>query len=123
MLSVHSPHFALMKARFSLFMFAVVEISGFQEIVKEGDTIKVPLQEAEKGKKVTFANVFMVVNGDAVTFGAPYVSGASVEAEVLGDGRHEKVRVVKVRRRKRYRRAHGHKQDYTEVKITKIAAK
>lgn len=104
-------------------MYAVVEISGFQEIVKEGDTLKVPLQEAEKGKKVKFENVFLIVDGESVTFGAPHIAGASVEAEILGDGRHEKIRVVKVRRRKRYRRAHGHKQDYTEVKITKIAAK
>jgi large subunit ribosomal protein L21 len=104
-------------------MFAVVEIAGFQEIVKEGDTLKVPLLDAEKGKKMTFAKVLMLANGDNLTFGAPVIAGASVEVEILGDGRHEKVRVVKVRRRKRYRRVHGHKQDYTEVKVTKIAAK
>lgn len=104
-------------------MFAVVEIAGFQEIVKEGDVLKVPLQEADAGKKVTFPGVLLLVDGETVTFGAPHIAGASVEVEILGDGRYDKIRVVKARRRKRYRRVHGHKQDYTEIKITKIATK
>ena len=101
-------------------MFAVVDIAGFQEIVKEGDMLKVPTLQGEKGKKMVFANVLLLADGDALTFGLPHVAGASVEAEVLGDGRHDKIRVVKVRRRKRYRRVHGHKQGYTEIKVTKI---
>jgi large subunit ribosomal protein L21 len=104
-------------------MFAVVDIAGFQELVKEGDTLKVPSLEHEKGGKVVFGNVLLLIQGENLTFGAPYVAGASVEAEVIEDGRHDKIRVVRMRRRKRFRRVKGHKQGYTEITVTKIVGK
>ncbi len=101
-------------------MFAIVSIAGFQEKVAQGDTLKVPLLDAEPGKTVTFDQVLLLVNGEAVTFGSPTVAGASVEAEVVSHGRGDKIRVVKFKRRKRYSRTKGHRQDFTEIKITKI---
>ena len=81
-----------------------------------------PLQGSEKGKKVTFSNVLLVSSDGKITVGTPHVSGASVEAEVVSHGRDDKIRVQKFARRKRYRRVHGHRQDFTEIKITKITA-
>jgi len=102
-------------------MFAVVSIAGFQEMVKEGEYLKVPLQETEKDKKVTFSDVLLVSKeGGELMIGAPFVKGASVEAEVMEHGRDAKIRVVKFRRRKRYMRVKGHRQDHTVIKITKI---
>jgi len=102
-------------------MFAVVSIAGFQEIVKEGDTLTVPLLDAEAKKKMTFGDVLMVSDDKGVTLGSPFVKGASVEVEVVEHGRDEKIRVVKFRRRKRFTRVKGHKQHHTTVKVTKIS--
>lgn len=105
-------------------MFAVVTIAGFQEKVQEGDTLRVPLLDAEEGKTVTFKDVLLIAKSDDdVTVGTPTVSGAVVEAKVVGHGREDKIRVSKMRRRKRYRRVHGHRQDYTDIEVTKITLK
>lgn len=103
------------------FMFAVVDIAGFQEKVKEGDKIKVPLLSGEEGKAVHFEKVLLFVGEKGeVSVGMPYLSGMAVEAKILGHGRGEKIRVAKMRRRKRYRRVHGHRQHFTEIEIMKI---
>ena len=102
-------------------MFAVVDIAGFQETVAEGDKINVPLLSEEVGTSVTFDRVLLLADGEEITLGFPYVTGASVSAKVLGVGKGEKIRVQKAHRRKRYRRVKGHRQDYTEIEITKIA--
>lgn len=103
-------------------MFAIVEIAGFQEKVKEGDTLDVPLQDSEKGKKITFGNVLMLSKGEGdLSIGAPYVSGASVEVKVIEHGRGDKVRVYRMRRRKRFQKARGHRQDFTTIEVVKIA--
>jgi large subunit ribosomal protein L21 len=104
-------------------MFAVVTIAGTQEKVSEGDVLQVPHLEAKAGETVTFGDVLLVVKGEDVSIGSPTVAGASVEAKVLEHGRSEKVRVVKFKRRKRYSRTKGHRQEYTEVEVTKITAK
>lgn len=104
-------------------MFAVVDIAGFQEKVQVGDTLKVPLQDAEKDKTLVFKNVMMVVkDGGDMVLGAPFVDGASVEVKVLGHGRDQKIRVFKFRRRKRYMRTKGHKQQNTVIEVTAIKA-
>lgn len=102
-------------------MFAVVNIAGFQEKVSVGDTLKVPLQDVKEQGTVTFGDVLMVVSdtGD-MTLGEPMVQGASVVAEVVEHGRTSKVNVFKFRRRKRYMRKAGHRQDYTTIAIKKI---
>ena len=103
-------------------MFAIVDIAGFQEKVEKGMKLKVPLQASDAGKTLTFSNVLLVADGDDVKVGAPTVSGASIEVKVLNHGKADKIRVQKFKRRKRYRRVKGHRQDYTEVEVMKINA-
>lgn len=102
-------------------MFAVVDIAGFQEIVKEGDTLEVPRLLSANGKKVSFDRVLLIGNGDTLNIGMPLLSGATVQAEILGETRGEKIRVVKAHKRKRYRRVHGHQQQLMKIQIGKIS--
>ena len=104
-------------------MFAIVDIAGFQEKVTEGDALRVPLLDAEPGKNIKFEKVYLLAKSDDdVSIGMPYVSGVSVEAKVVEHGKSDKIRVLKMKRRKRYRRTHGHRQDYTDIEVTKIKA-
>ncbi|MDP7477227.1 MAG: 50S ribosomal protein L21 [Candidatus Peribacteraceae bacterium] len=104
-------------------MFAIVDIAGFQEKVEEGMKLHVPTLGTEEGKTVTFDSVFLIANSDTdVKVGTPTISGASVEAKVLSNGKDKKIRVYKMNRRKRYRRTQGHRQGFTEIEVTKIKA-
>ncbi|MCP6570830.1 50S ribosomal protein L21, partial [Klebsiella pneumoniae] len=89
---------------------------GKQHRVVEGETLKVELLKAESGATITFDDVLMVVNGDNIQIGAPVVAGTKVTAEVIGHGRHDKIRIIKMRRRKHYRKQQGHRQWFTELK-------
>lgn len=102
-------------------MYAVIKSGGKQHRVVEGERLKVELLAVEPGQIITFDDVLMVVNGDNIQVGTPVVAGAKVTAEVLDHGRHDKIRIVKFRRRKHYRRQAGHRQYYTELKITGIS--
>lgn len=102
-------------------MYAVIKSGGKQHRVIEGERLKVELLDVEPGQVITFDDVLMVVNGDNIQVGTPIVVGAKVTAEVLDHGRHDKIRIVKFRRRKHYRRQAGHRQYYTELKITSIS--
>jgi large subunit ribosomal protein L21 len=101
-------------------MFAIVDIAGFQEKVEKGMKLKVPLHATDKDKSITVDKVLLVADGDSVQVGLPVLSGASVELKVLGHGKGDKIRVQKFKRRKRYRRVKGHRQDYTEVEVMGI---
>ncbi len=104
-------------------MFAIVDIAGFQEKVSVGDKLHVQLQDAQEGSTLTFSSVFLVSkDGGDVVVGVPTVDGASVEVKVLKHGRDAKIRVFKMRRRKRYMRLLGHRQNYTEIEVTGIKA-
>lgn len=104
-------------------MFAIVTIAGFQEQVSEGDSLHVPLLDAKKGDKVTFGDVMLLSKGKGdVVIGMPMVAGAKVEAEVVEHGRDDKIRVYRMRRRKRFQKTRGHRQDFTMIKILKIVA-
>lgn len=103
-------------------MFAIVDIAGFQEKVEKGMKLRVPLLSSEAGKSLKFEKVLLIVDGNNVNVGTPIVSGASVEAKVLSHGKGDKIRIQKFKRRKRYRRVKGHRQDYTEVEVVKITA-
>lgn len=104
-------------------MFAIVDIAGFQEKVEQGARLRVPHLPQKEGSTVVFNTVLLLARTeDDVAVGTPHVTGAAVEAKVLGHGRGEKIRVSKMRRRKRYRRVHGHRQWYTDIEIVKIAA-
>ncbi|RYZ93572.1 MAG: 50S ribosomal protein L21 [Sphingobacteriaceae bacterium] len=101
-------------------MYAVIQSGGKQHRVIVGETLKVELLKTETGSTLTFDDVLMVVDGDSIQIGAPVVAGATVTAEVISHGRHDKIRIVKMRRRKHYRKQQGHRQWYTELKITAI---
>ena len=102
-------------------MYAVIKTGGKQYRVAAGEKIKVEQIPAEVGTQITIDQVLMVGEGDAVKIGAPLVAGASVSATVLSQGRHDKVRIFKMRRRKHYQKHQGHRQNYTELQINAIA--
>lgn len=102
-------------------MYAVIRTGGKQLRVAEGDVVKVELLHAEPGEKVQF-EVLMVGQGENVKIGKPVVAGAVVTGEVTENGRHDKIHIIKFRRRKHYRKQAGHRQHYTAVKITGITA-
>lgn len=101
-------------------MYAVIKSGGKQYRVAEGQTVKLEKLVAEPGDEVAFEQVLMISDGEHAEVGVPYVAGAKVRAEVLSQERGEKIRIIKFRRRKHYDRQMGHRQYYTEVKITKI---
>src|SRR5688572_6668892 len=101
-------------------MYAVIQTGGKQYRVKSGEQVKVELLTAEVGAAVSFDNVLMLGEGDGVKVGAPFVSGAKVKATVVAQGRGEKVRIFKMRRRKHYAKTQGHRQSFTEVRIDEI---
>jgi large subunit ribosomal protein L21 len=103
-------------------MYAVIVTGGKQYRVQQGDVIRVETLPAEQGASVEFDNVLMVTDGDSIKIGTPYVPGGKVTAEVQAHGRGEKIKILKVRRRKHYQKETGHRQNYTEIKITGIAA-
>lgn len=101
-------------------MYAVIESGGKQHRVVEGETLKLEKLEVATGDTIEFDRVLMLGAGSDVKIGAPIVEGGKVTAEVVTHGRHEKIRIVKFNRRKHYRNETGHRQWYTEVKITGI---
>jgi len=103
-------------------MYAVFKLSGYQFSVEEGAVVKVPFQDVEKGSKIDIDDVLLIKDNDNAMIGNPYVDGAKIEAEVLDSGKSDKVRVYKYKRRTKYRRRQGHRQQYSEIKITRIIA-
>jgi large subunit ribosomal protein L21 len=101
-------------------MFAVFSSGGKQHRVTEGEVVRVEKLAVDAGEEVVFDKVLLVADGDAVSVGAPYVDGGKVTAEVMGNDRGKKLRVIKFKRRKDYLRRQGHRQWFTEVKITGI---
>ena len=102
--------------------YAVIVTGGKQYKVAPGEYLKIEKLEVATGESVTFDRVLLVANGDDVNIGAPVVAGATVVAEVISQGRHDKVRIIKFRRRKHHMKRMGHRQWYTEIKITGIQA-
>jgi len=103
-------------------MYAVIKTGGKQYRVSQGDRLKVESLTAEAGSEVKLDEVLLIGSGESVTVGAPMVANASVTARVLDHGRGNKVRIIKFRRRKHYRKQQGHRQNYTELEITGINA-
>jgi large subunit ribosomal protein L21 len=101
-------------------MYAVIESGGKQHRVVEGETLKLEKIEVAIGESIDFDKVLMVGEGEGVKIGAPYVEGGKVTAEVIDQARHKKVKIMKFRRRKHSMKQAGHRQWYTEVKITGI---
>jgi large subunit ribosomal protein L21 len=103
-------------------MYAVIEAGGKQHRVIEGETLKLEKIEAATGETIEFDKVHLVGTGEDVKIGKPVVDGSKVTAEVVAHGRHKKIKIVKFNRRKHYRKETGHRQWFTEVKITGISA-
>ncbi|HPQ51532.1 MAG: 50S ribosomal protein L21 [Alphaproteobacteria bacterium] len=103
-------------------MFAVIRTGGKQYKVQQDTFLKVEKLDAEVGSKIDITDILMISDGDKTTVGAPIIEGAKVVAEVLEQGRGEKVIIFKKRRRQNYRRKNGHRQDLTTIKITEIKA-
>lgn len=105
-------------------MYAVIETGGKQYRVQPGDIVQIEKLEGDPGTSMTFGNVLMVgkpgTDSTQIWLGKPFLSGASIEAEVVGQGRGEKVMIVKMKRRKQYRRTQGHRQFQTQVLVTSL---
>ncbi|GAA5112545.1 50S ribosomal protein L21 [Orbus sasakiae] len=102
-------------------MYAVFQSGGKQHRVSEGQVVRLEKLEVETGSQIVFDKVLMVANGEDIQVGAPFVEGATVKAEIVEHGRGDKIKIVKFRRRKHYRKQQGHRQWFTDVKITAIA--
>ena len=102
-------------------MFAVFESGGKQHRVSEGEVLRLEKLAVDAGESVEFDRVMIVADGDNVAVGTPFIDGGKVTAEVICHDRGKKVRVIKFRRRKDSRTTQGHRQWYTEVKITGIS--
>jgi len=101
-------------------MYAVVQTGGKQYRVAEGDVIRVEKLDGEAGSNVDLTHVAMI-GGDSVQVGTPWIDGGKVSAEIVKQARARKIEVVKFKRRQGYLRKHGHRQSFTELKITGIA--
>jgi large subunit ribosomal protein L21 len=103
-------------------MYAVVESGGKQHRVQEGETLKLEKIEVATGESFNFDKVLLVSDGENYKIGAPLVEGSKVTAEVVAHGRHKKIRIIKFNRRKHFHKQAGHRQWFTEIKITGISA-
>ncbi|HMM54549.1 MAG TPA: 50S ribosomal protein L21 [Candidatus Desulfobacillus sp.] len=103
-------------------MYAVIKTGGKQYRVSAGEKLKIEQIPAEVGAEITLDQVLMVGEGESVRIGAPLVPGACVTATVLAQGRHDKIKIFKMRRRKHYQKHQGHRQNYTEIRISGISA-
>ena len=104
-------------------MQAVVKTWGTQYKASEGDILRVEKLTAIEGEQLKLDNVLALVDGKNTTIGAPLVKGANVDVSVVSHGRHDKVMIFKMKRRKHYKKTQGHRQNFTELKVTKINAK
>jgi large subunit ribosomal protein L21 len=101
-------------------MYAIFRAAGKQFRAEKGQTLRLPRLDAAPGTTLTFGEVLLSSDGETIKAGAPLVAGASVQAEVVGEGKERKIYVFKFKRRKNYRRKTGHRQKFTEVRITDL---
>jgi large subunit ribosomal protein L21 len=101
-------------------MYAVIRTGGKQYRVAPGEKLKVEQIPADVGAEVVLDQVLLVGEGESVRLGQPTVAGATVKATVVSHGRHDKVKIFKMRRRKHYQKHQGHRQNYTELRIDSI---
>ncbi len=103
-------------------MYAVIKTGGKQYRVILGETLKIETIAGDVGGAIILDQVLMVGNGDKLSVGKPLLTGASVKASIVAHGRHDKVSIFKMRRRKHYQKHQGHRQNYTEIRIDGISA-
>ena len=103
-------------------MYAVIKTGGKQYKVAAGEKIKIEQIAADVGQEIVIDQVLAVGDGADLQVGTPLVAGAIVKATVLAQGRHDKVRIFKMRRRKHYQKRQGHRQNFTEIQIGAVVA-
>jgi len=101
-------------------MYAVIRSGGKQYRVSQGGSLRVEKLPGEVGSSVTLDEVLMIGGDGDVKIGTPQVDGAQITGTIMAQGRGQKIRVFKMKRRKGYRRAQGHRQDYTEIRVDEI---
>ena len=102
-------------------MYAVIETGGKQHKVAEGEILKVEKLKASEGEPVDITDVLLVEKDGEVTLGSPFIEGAKVTAKILRHGKEDKVTIIKMKRRKDYRKKQGHRQNYSEIQIEQIS--
>ncbi|UCC79803.1 MAG: 50S ribosomal protein L21 [Candidatus Zixiibacteriota bacterium] len=103
-------------------MRAIIETGGLQIPVEENSRCRIPKIDAEPGKEVDFDRVLLISKDDKPLIGKPYIEGASVKAEVISHGRSDKINVFKFKKRLKYRKKTGHRQQYTEILVKEISS-
>ncbi len=103
-------------------MYAVIKTGGKQYRVAAGQKLKVEQIPADIGQEITLDQILSVGEGEQLKIGTPFVAGAVVTATVLAQGRHDKIKIFKMRRRKHYQKRQGHRQNYTELRIDAVTA-
>ena len=103
-------------------MYAVIKTGGKQYRVIQGETLKIETVAGDIGSAIVLDKVLMVGDGDKLSVGKPLLAGATVSATIVSNGRHDKVKIFKMRRRKHYQKHQGHRQNYTEIRIDGISA-
>ncbi len=103
-------------------MYAVIKTGGKQYRINQGETLKIETVDGEVGSAIVLDKVLMIGNGDSISVGKPLLAGATVTATIVSNGRGEKIRIFKMRRRKHYQKHQGHRQNYTEIRIDGISA-
>ena len=102
-------------------MYAVIKTGGKQHKVAEGEILKVEKLKASEGEPVDITDVLLIEKDGEVTFGSPFIEGAKVTAKILRHGKEDKVTIIKMKRRKDYRKKQGHRQNYSEIQIEQIS--
>ena len=102
-------------------MYAVIKTGGKQHKVAEGEILKVEKLKASKGEPVDITDVLLIEKDGEVTLGSPFIEGAKVTAKILRHGKEDKVTIIKMKRRKDYRKKQGHRQNYSEIQIEQIS--
>ena len=103
-------------------MYAVIKTGGKQYRVIKGETLKIETVAGDVGSAIVLDKVLMVGDGDKLSVGKPLLAGATVNATIVSNGRHDKVTIFKMRRRKHYQKHQGHRQNYTEIRVDGISA-
>ncbi|VAX76997.1 50S ribosomal protein L21 [Serratia symbiotica] len=103
-------------------MYAVLQSGGKQHRVSEGQTVRLEKLDIAIGEMVEFDQIMMISHGEGIKVGCPFIDKAKINAEVVAHGRGEKIKIIKFRSRKHYRNHQGHRQWFTELKITSIIA-
>ena len=102
-------------------MYAVIKTGGKQHKVAEGEILKVEKLKAPEGEPVDITDVLLIEKDGEVTLGSPFIEGAKVTAKILRHGKEDKVTIIKMKRRKDYRKKQGHRQNYSEIQIEQIS--